>query len=146
MHLSGVTTWASLFEPQHYEGYETEETVWQTTSASDFQEVKFSLTPLLIGSIKASLLALLIAIPVAIGAAIYTAFFAKSRLRNVIKPAIELLEAIPSVLCLFPNRYPLCAYCRSPGTASCCGVLTKETKTRSRATICYKRCVPFRFY
>ncbi|WP_394221725.1 ABC transporter permease subunit [Alteromonas gracilis] len=97
-HLSGITTWASLFEPQHYEGYEREETVWQTTSASDFQEAKFSLTPLLIGSIKASLLALLIAIPVAIGAAIYTAFFAKSQLRNVLKPAIELLEAIPSVL------------------------------------------------
>ena len=97
-HLSGITTWSSLFDPQHYEGYETEETVWQTTSASDFQEAKFSLTPLLIGSIKASLLALLIAIPVAIGAAIYTAFFAKSRMRNIVKPAIELLEAIPSVL------------------------------------------------
>lgn len=97
-HLSGITTWTSLFEPQHYEGYEIEETVWQTTHASDFQEAKFSLTPLLIGSIKASFLALLIAIPVAIGAAIYTAFFAKSRLRNIVKPAIELLEAIPSVL------------------------------------------------
>jgi len=97
-YLSGITTLASLFEPQHYEGYEIEETVWQTTSASDYQEAKFSLTPLLIGSIKASLLALLIAIPVAIGAAIYTAFFAKSQLRNVLKPAIELLEAIPSVL------------------------------------------------
>lgn len=96
--LSGITTWSSLFSPQHYEGYHDDETVWQTTSASDYQEAKFSLTPLLIGSIKASLLALLIAIPVAIGAAIYTAFFAKSKLRNVLKPAIELLEAIPSVL------------------------------------------------
>ena len=97
-NLSGITTWSSLFHPQHYEGYDKDETVWQTTSASDYQEAKFSLTPLLIGSIKASLLALLIAIPVAIGAAIYTAFFAKSKLRNVLKPAIELLEAIPSVL------------------------------------------------
>jgi phosphate transport system permease protein len=97
-NLSGITTWSSLFQPQHYEGYDGENTVWQTTSASDYQEAKFSLTPLLIGSIKASFLALLIAIPVAIGAAIYTAFFAKSKLRNAIKPAIELLEAIPSVL------------------------------------------------
>ncbi|MEC8375542.1 MAG: phosphate ABC transporter permease, partial [Pseudomonadota bacterium] len=96
--LSGSTTWSSLFSPQHYEGYEDDDTVWQTTSASDFQEAKFSLTPLLIGSIKASLLALLIAIPVAIGAAVYTAFFAKGKLRSTIKPAIELLEAIPSVL------------------------------------------------
>ncbi|TAP38843.1 ABC transporter permease subunit [Alteromonas sp. KUL49] len=97
-NISGVTTWASLFEPQFYEGYGSTEFVWQTTSASDFQEAKFSLTPLLIGSIKASLLALIIAIPMAVGAAIYTAFFAKSRLRHVIKPAIEMLEAVPSVL------------------------------------------------
>ena len=97
-NISGVTTWASLFKPQFYEGYQDVELVWQTTSASDYQEAKFSLTPLLIGSIKASLLALIIAIPMAVGAAIYTAFFAKSRLRHVIKPAIEMLEAVPSVL------------------------------------------------
>lgn len=97
-HLSGVTTWASLFQPQHYEGYIEEDVVWQTTSASDFQEAKFSLIPLLIGSIKASLLALFIAIPVALGAAIYTGFFARSRLRHAIKPTIEMLEAVPSVL------------------------------------------------
>jgi len=97
-NLSGITTWASLFSPQHYEGYDESDFVWQTTSASDFQEAKFSLTPLLIGSMKASLLALVIAIPVAIGAAIYTAFFAKRRLRHLLKPAVEMLEAIPSVL------------------------------------------------
>ena len=72
--------------------------MWQTTNATDFQEAKFSLTPLIIGSLKASLLALFIAIPVAIGAAIYTAFFAKERLRHALKPAIEMLEAVPSVL------------------------------------------------
>ena len=96
--LSGITTWNSLFKPQHYEGYSQPDTVWQTTNASDYQEAKFSLTPLIIGSIKASLLALIIAIPVAIGAAIYSAYFATSRLRHIIKPAIEMLEAIPSVL------------------------------------------------
>lgn len=97
-HLSGVTTWNALFYPQHYEGYAKAQEVWQTTSASDFQEAKFSLIPLLMGSIKASLLALFIALPVSIGAAIYTGFFAKNRLRHAIKPAIEMLEAVPSVL------------------------------------------------
>ena len=97
-HLSGITTWDSLFKPQHYEGYAEQDTVWQTTNASDYQEAKFSITPLIIGSIKASLLALIIAIPVAIGAAIYSAYFATTRLRHMIKPAIEMLEAIPSVL------------------------------------------------
>ena len=65
-NLSGITTWRALFSPQHYEGYSEPDTVWQTTSASDFTEAKFSLTPLLIGSIKASLLALILAIPLAL--------------------------------------------------------------------------------
>ena len=97
-HLSGITTWASLFVPQQYEGYIAPRPIWQTSSASDFQEQKFGLTPLIIGSLKASLLALLVAIPLSLGAAIYTGFFARSRLRQAVKPAIELLEAIPSVL------------------------------------------------
>ncbi len=97
-HISGVTTWSSLFEPQQYEGYPTSETVWQTTNASDYLEAKYSITPMLIGSMKASLLALFVAIPIAVCAAVYTAFFARSRLRHVLKPAIEMLEAVPSVL------------------------------------------------
>ena len=47
-NLSGITTWRSLFAPQHYEGYTEADTVWQTTNATDFQEAKFSLTPLII--------------------------------------------------------------------------------------------------
>ncbi|MBD3585519.1 ABC transporter permease subunit [Salinimonas sp. HHU 13199] len=97
-YLSGVTTWESLFSPQQYEGYAEPRHVWQTSSASDFQEQKYSLSPLLIGSLKASLLALLVAIPLSVGAAVYTGFFARSRLRQLVKPGIEMLEAIPSVL------------------------------------------------
>ncbi|WP_414829891.1 ABC transporter permease subunit [Alteromonas sp. H39] len=97
-HISGITTWNSLFSPQVYEGYPDPSTVWQTTSASDYQEAKYSLVPLLIGSAKASLLALLIALPMSIGAAVYTGYFARSRLRHFLKPAIEMLEAVPSVL------------------------------------------------
>lgn len=97
-YLSGVTTWQSLFSPQQYEGYAEPRHVWQTSSASDFQEQKYSLLPLLIGSLKASLLALLVAIPLSVGAAVYTGFFARSRLRQLVKPGIEMLEAIPSVL------------------------------------------------
>lgn len=97
-HLSGVTTWSSLFEPQQYEGYPSSSTVWQTTNASDYLEAKYSLTPLLIGSMKASLLALVVAIPISVSAAVYTAFFARSRLRHALKPGIEMLEAVPSVL------------------------------------------------
>lgn len=97
-HLAGLSTANSLFQPQLYEGYEQSDFVWQTTSASDYQESKMNLVPLLIGSLKASGLALLIALPLAFGAAVYTAYFAHYKIREFLKPAIELLEAIPSVL------------------------------------------------
>ena len=97
-HLAGLSTIDSLLSPQLYEGYRQPDQLWQTTSASDYQETKMNLVPLLMGSIKASGLALLIAIPLALGAAVYTAYFARPRVRDNMKPAIEMLEAIPSVL------------------------------------------------
>ncbi|GAC15683.1 ABC transporter permease subunit [Aliiglaciecola lipolytica] len=96
--ISGVNTFQSLWGKNTYEGYSEQDYVWQTTSAGDYQETKYSLVPLVIGSLKASLLALLIAVPLALSAAIYTAFFAPVKLRNWIKPSIEILEAIPSVV------------------------------------------------
>ena len=97
-HLAGLSTADSLLTPQIYEGYKEADQLWQTTSATDYQETKMNLVPLLIGSFKASGLALLIAIPLALGAAVYTAYFARSKVRDNMKPAIEMLEAIPSVL------------------------------------------------
>ncbi|MDC8830100.1 ABC transporter permease subunit [Alteromonas gilva] len=96
--MGGLTTFNSLFAPQVYEGYPNADQIWQTSSATDYQETKMSLMPLLIGSLKASSLALLIAIPLAFGAAVYTAYFAQSRVRDSLKPTIEMLEAVPSVL------------------------------------------------
>lgn len=96
--LAGLSTFNSLLAPQIYEGYAEADQIWQTTSASDYQEAKMNLVPLIMGSIKASLLALMIAIPLALGAAVYTAYFARPRIREGLKPAIEMLEAIPSVL------------------------------------------------
>ncbi len=59
---------------------------------------KFSLMPLFLGTIKAALIAMLFAIPLAVGAAIYSAEFANRRFREIVKPAIELLSGIPSVV------------------------------------------------
>jgi phosphate transport system permease protein len=59
---------------------------------------KFSLMPLFVGSIKAALIAMLMAVPLGVGAAIFSAEFASRRLREVVKPAIELLSGIPSVV------------------------------------------------
>lgn len=68
--------------------------VWQPVS----EIPKYGMVPLLIGTAKTTLVAILIGAPLGILAALYTAFFASRRLRNVIKPAIELLAGFPSVV------------------------------------------------
>ncbi len=59
---------------------------------------RYGLLPLFLGTIKVTLIAILFAAPIAILAAIYTALFAGARIREVIKPAIELLAGFPSVV------------------------------------------------
>jgi phosphate transport system permease protein len=51
-----------------------------------------------VGTLKATFIAILAAIPLAVGAALFTSEFAPGYLREVLKPAIELLAGIPSVV------------------------------------------------
>jgi phosphate transport system permease protein len=97
-HLQGMTSMQILFGKNDYAGYENEEYLWQTSVSSESQSPKYSVIPLVMGSLKASMLALIVALPLALGAAIYTAYFAPPHIRNAIKPSIEMLEAIPSVV------------------------------------------------
>jgi phosphate transport system permease protein len=59
---------------------------------------RFGMWPLFLGTLKVTLIALLFAAPLSILAAIYTAMFAKPRIREIIKPVIELLAGFPSVV------------------------------------------------
>jgi phosphate transport system permease protein len=59
---------------------------------------RYGLWPLFLGTLKVTLIALLFAAPVSILAAIYTSMFAKPRIREIIKPVIELLAGFPSVV------------------------------------------------
>lgn len=88
----------SLWGKVWYDGYPQPDYVWQTSSASDESQPKYSLIPLVMGSVKAAFLALIVAIPLAIGSAIYSGYYAAPKVRRVIKPYIEVLEAIPSVV------------------------------------------------
>ena len=97
-HLQGMTNMQILFGKNDYAGYDNEEYLWQTSVSSEAQSPKYSVIPLVMGSLKASMLALIVALPLALGAAIYTAYFALPHIRNAIKPSIEMLEAIPSVV------------------------------------------------
>ncbi len=98
--LSGqaAVTTSSLFQQLWYEGYPEADFIWQSTPSNSETEVKFSLIPLVIGSVKSAMLSMIVAIPLALGAAIYTAYFAPEAIRNSLKPVIEFLEAIPSVV------------------------------------------------
>lgn len=98
VNLSSSSTFSVLWRKQLYEGYAEPEYVWQTSSAEDYQETKFSLVPLFMGSVKAALLAILVAFPIGLGAAVYSAYYASQQMRKWLKPSIELLEAVPSVV------------------------------------------------
>jgi phosphate transport system permease protein len=91
-------SFGTLFGKVWYESYNEPAHVWQSSSASDDFEPKFSLTPLIFGTLKGTFYAMLFAIPLALFAAIYTSQFGSPRLRQLIKPTVEIMAAIPSVV------------------------------------------------
>lgn len=80
--------WQKIFLPQNGK-YS-----WQPVSVVP----KYSIFPLFAGTLKVTFVAILFAIPLALGAALFTSEFAPAWLREWIKPAIELLAGIPSVV------------------------------------------------
>lgn len=92
------TTLASIFGKVWYEGYEHPEHVWQSSAGTDEFEPKFGLIPLIFGSLKATLYAMLFGTPLAILAAIYTSEFMHPSTRARVKPAIEIMASLPSVV------------------------------------------------
>lgn len=91
-------SWSALWQKVWYEGYPEPAYVWQSTSGSDDFEAKLSLMPLAFGTLKAALYAMLFATPLALAGAIYTAYFMSSKVRAVVKPTIEIMEALPTVI------------------------------------------------
>lgn len=90
--------WSAFFGKLWYEGFARPAHAWQSTSGSDDFEPKLSLVPLIVGSFKGTFYAMLFAVPVALLAALYTAQFARPRLRAAVKPAMEIMASLPSVV------------------------------------------------
>lgn len=88
----------SLWGKVWYESYAEPDYVWQSTSGSADFEAKMSLMPLTFGTLKAAFWAMLLAAPLAIAGAMYTAAFMSASLRTKIKPTIELMQALPTVI------------------------------------------------
>ncbi|BBL69825.1 ABC transporter permease subunit [Methylogaea oryzae] len=91
-------SWSSLWGKVWYESYPAPDYVWQSSSSGNDFEPKFSLVPLSFGTLKAAVYALLVAVPLAIFGAIYTAYFMAPTLRQTVKPMVEIMGALPSVI------------------------------------------------
>ena len=91
-------SWSSLWGKVWYENYDEPDYIWQSSSADDDFEPKYSLVPITFGTLKAAFYAMLLGIPLALCGALYTAQFMAPKLRSVVKPSIEIMEALPTVI------------------------------------------------
>jgi phosphate transport system permease protein len=89
-----TTEWKYMVRPHQWSGYDRPEYIWQPVG----QIKKFNIIPLFVGTLKTTLIGLLFAVPLAVGAAIYVSQLARPRVREIVKPVIEMLSGIPSVV------------------------------------------------
>lgn len=92
--ISMKSAWGKVW----YESYDEPGYTWQSTSGNSDFEGKMSLMPLTFGTLKAALYAMLLAAPLAICGAMYTAVFMAPGLRRKVKPTVELMQALPTVI------------------------------------------------
>jgi phosphate transport system permease protein len=91
-------SFASLWGKVWYESYEKPDYIWQSAAANSDFEPKFSVAPLTFGTLKAAFYAMLVAVPLAVLGAIFAAYFMSPKMRSVVKPSIEIMEALPTVI------------------------------------------------
>ncbi|MDB6129193.1 MAG: Phosphate transport system permease protein [Verrucomicrobiales bacterium] len=89
-----TTQWKYILKPYAFTGYSKPEYIWQPISNIK----KYNIIPLIIGSLKTTLVALLFSVPLSIAAAIYVSQLANPKVKEWVKPAIEMLSGIPSVV------------------------------------------------
>jgi phosphate transport system permease protein len=89
-----TTEWQYLLKPHQWSNYPKPEYIWQPVG----EIKKFNVIPLFVGTLKITLIGLFFAVPLAVGAAIYVSQLARPRTREILKPVIEMLSGIPSVV------------------------------------------------
>lgn len=88
----------ALWQKVWYESYPKPDYIWQSSASNNDFEPKYSLIPLVFGTLKAAFYAMLVAMPLALMGAIYTAYFMNPQMRQYVKPIIELMGALPTVI------------------------------------------------
>ncbi len=89
---------SSFFSRIWYEGYGSPQHIWQSSTGTVEGEYKFGFWPLIFGTLKATFFSMLIGAPIALMAAIFGSEFMSSRWRARVKPVIELMASVPSVV------------------------------------------------
>lgn len=87
----------AFFARIQYEGRPGRIFDWQSDGGADFER-KLSMVPLIIGTLKGTLYAMLIAVPVALLSAIYVSQFLRPSLKRIVKPTMEIMASLPSVI------------------------------------------------
>ena len=83
-----------LWLPTRWTGYDEAAFVWQPVGSPP----KLNVVPLFVGTAKVTVLSMAFSVPLGVGSAIFVAQYAPRRLREIVKPALELLASIPSVV------------------------------------------------
>ena len=91
-------SWEAFWEKVWYENYQEPEFIWQSSAANNDFEPKYSLAPLAFGTLKAAFYGMILAAPLAVCGAIFTGYFMAPRMRQSVKPLIELMGALPTVV------------------------------------------------
>ena len=90
--------WRAFFSKVWYEGGAEPVYQWQSTGGSDDFEPKYSMVPLIFGSLKGTAYALMFSIPIALLAAVFSAAFLPLNVKRVVKPVMEIMSSLPSVV------------------------------------------------
>ncbi len=139
--------WKAFFGKIWYEGANKPKYDWQSTGGSDEFEPKLSLTPLIHGTLKGTFWAMIFSVPVALLAAVYAAQFLHPDVKRIVKPSMEIMASLPSVvlgflaaLWLAPiletrviSFFLLC--CGVPAAAMLAGIIWARLPVRTRSRL-----------
>lgn len=88
-------TWGTLFGKVWYENHDEPKYMWQSSGTD---EPKLSLVPVIFGTLKATIYAMLFAVPLALLSALYVSHFTTPEFKRFIKPIVEVMAAVPTVV------------------------------------------------
>ncbi len=106
-------TWRGLLGAVWYEDAQQKEYRWQASGYPEGIEPKYSIVPLIFGTLKGALYTLLFAVPLSVLAALYASQFMPRVLKEGLKPLVEIMAAVPSVVLGFIGGIWLAPYLSS---------------------------------